>query len=80
MVVTCTATSGTGTREKTATQTITVTVTDMSGEAPGKPAKPRVSAASATSLRVNWSAPSNAGPAITDYDVRYRAGNERELE
>ena len=29
----------------------------------------------ATSLRVNWSAPSNAGPAITDYDVRYRAGN-----
>ena len=73
-VVVVQATSGTGTREKTATQTITVTVTDMSGEAPGKPAKPRVSAASATSLRVNWSAPSNAGPAITDYDVRYRAG------
>ena len=73
-VVVVQATSGTGTREKTATQTITVTVTDMSGEAPGKPAKPRVSAASATSLRVNWSAPSNAGPAITDYDVQYRAG------
>ena len=69
-----TATSGTETRVKTATQTITVTVTDVSGEAPGKPAKPRVSAASVTSLRVNWSAPSNAGPAITDYDVRYRAG------
>ena len=69
-----TATSGTGTRVKTATQTITVTVTDVSGEAPGKPAKPRVSAASVTSLRVNWSAPSNAGPAITDYDVQYRAG------
>ena len=52
-----------------------MTVTDVSGEAPGKPAKPRVSAASATSLRVNWSAPDNEGPAITDYDVRYRAGN-----
>ncbi len=73
-VVDVTATSGTETRVKTATQTITVTVTDVSGEAPGKPAKPRVSAASVTSLRVNWSAPSNAGPAITDYDVRYRAG------
>ena len=73
-VVDVTATSGTGTREMTATQTITVTVTDVSGEAPGKPAKPRVSAASVTSLRVNWSAPSNAGPAITDYDVQYRAG------
>ena len=74
-VVEVTATSGTGTREKTATQTITVTVTDVSGEAPGQPGAPTVSAASGTSLSVNWSAPSNAGPAITDYDVRYRAGN-----
>ena len=74
-VVDVTATSGAGTREMTATQTITVTVTDVSGEAPGKPAKPKVSASSATSLRVNWSAPSNAGPAITDYDVQYREGN-----
>ena len=69
-----TATSGTGTREKTATQTITVTVTDVAGEAPDKPAAPDVAAASTTSLTVNWSAPSNAGPAITDYDVQYRAG------
>ena len=73
-VVTVTATSGAGTRVKTATQTITVTVTDVGGEAPGKPAAPTVSSASATSLSVNWSAPDNAGPAITDYDVRYRAG------
>ena len=72
--VTVRATSGTGTRVKTATQTITVTVTDVSGEAPGKPDAPDVSAASVTSLNVNWSAPANAGPAITDYDVQYRAG------
>ena len=73
-VVDVTATSGTGTREMTATQTITVTVTDVDTEAPGKPGAPTVSAGSATSLRVNWSAPSNAGPPITDYDVQYRAG------
>ena len=74
-VVEVTAASGTGTRAKTATQTITVTVTDVDTEAPGQPAAPTVSAASTTSLSVNWSAPSNAGPAITDYDVQYRAGN-----
>ena len=73
-VVEVQATSGTGTREKTATQTITVSVTDVGGEAPGRPAAPNVSSASATSLAVNWSAPDNAGPAITDYDVQYRAG------
>ena len=73
-VVTVQATSGTGTREKTATQTITVTVTDVGGEAPGKPAAPNVSASSVTSLTVTWSAPANAGPAITDYDVQYREG------
>ena len=73
-VVTVQATSGTGTREKTATQTITVTVTDVAGEAPGKPEAPTVASASATSLTVNWSAPDNAGPAITDYDVQYREG------
>ena len=72
--VTVQATSGTDTREMTADQTITVTVTDVDTEAPGKPGTPTVSAGSATSLRVNWSAPSNAGPAITDYDVQYRAG------
>ena len=73
-VVEVQATSGTGTRVKTATQTITVTVTDMAGEAPGKPDAPTVSAASVTSLTVSWSAPANAGPAITDYDVDYRIG------
>ena len=73
-VVTVQATSGTGERVKTATQTITVTVTDVAGEAPGKPDAPDVAAASVSSLTVSWSAPANAGPAIDDYDVRYRAG------
>ena len=73
-VVTVEATSGTGEREKTAAQTITVTVTDDDTEAPSKPGKPTVEAASVSSLTVSWSAPANAGPAITDYDVQYRAG------
>ena len=73
-VVEVQATSGAGERVKTATQTITVTVTDVAGEAPGKPDAPTVAPASVTSLTVNWSAPDNGGPAITDYDVQYRAG------
>ena len=40
-------------------------------EKPNAPARPTVSAASSSSLRVNWSAPSDAS-GITDYDVRYR--------
>ncbi len=68
------ATSGTGDREKTADQTITVTVRDDDTEAPGAPDAPSVSPASVTSLNVSWSAPDNAGPEITDYDVQYRAG------
>ena len=74
-VVVVRATSGTGAREKTADQTITVTVTDEAGEAPGAPATPSVSTASATSLNVSWTAPSNAGPAITSYDLQYRIGD-----
>ena len=74
-VVEVTATSGAGTRVKTATQTITVTVTDVNTEAPGKPAAPTVTAASTTSLSVNWTAPTNAGPAITDYDYRHRTAS-----
>ena len=72
-VVVVRATSGTGERVKTADQTITVTVTDMAGEAPGVPVAPTVSSASVTSMNVSWTAPANAGPAITDYDYRYQA-------
>ena len=73
-VLVVTATSGSGARQATATQTLTITVTDVD-EAPAQPAAPTVTAAAATptQLSVNWTAPTNAGPAITDYDVRYRA-------
>ena len=71
-VVVVRATSGTGARAKTADQTITVTVTDVAGEAPGVPAAPMVTAASESSVMASWTAPANAGPAITDYDYRYR--------
>ena len=71
-VVIVQATSGTGSREMTAAQTITVTVTDDDTEAPGAPDAPTFPSATASGLTVNWSAPANAGPAITDYDVRWR--------
>ena len=71
-VVVVRATSGTGAREKTVDQPITVTVTNVGGEAPGAPATPSVSSASVSSLNVSWTAPSNAGPPITDYDYQYR--------
>ena len=66
------ATSGAGARVKTADQTIMVTVTDVEGEAPGVPATPTVASASASSVTASWTAPANAGPAITDYDYRHR--------
>ena len=61
---------------QTATQTFTITVTDVTTEAPSAPSAPSVMAANATptQLSVTWSAPANTGPAITDYDVQYRAG------
>ena len=71
-VVVVRATSGAGERVKMTDQTITVTVTDVGGEAPGVPVAPTVSSASVTSLTATWTAPANAGPAITDYDYRYR--------
>ncbi len=52
----------------------TVRVTDVGGEAPEAPDAPDVAAASVSSLSVTWTAPDNEGPAITDYEVQYRAG------
>ena len=65
-----TATSGTGGRVRTATHSITVTVNDVA-EPPSVPSAPVLSSPSSTSLLVSWSAPSNKGPAISDYDVGY---------
>ena len=70
-VVDVRATSGAGIREKTTDQTITVTVTDVD-EPPGAPGAPTVESASVVSVTATWVAPSNAGPAIEDYDYRSR--------
>ena len=61
------------TQTLTGTQTVTVTVTDVA-EPPSAPSMPTVTAAPATpqQLSVSWSAPTNTGPAISDYDVQYR--------
>ena len=59
------------------TITVTITVTDVD-EPPAKPAVPTVSVdtdSPTSSLVVTWNAPSNTGPAITSYDLRYRAQN-----
>ena len=77
-VVVVRAMSGAGARVKTADQTIMVTVTDVAGEAPGVPAAPFVSSASATSVTAAWIAPTNAGPPIGDYDYRYRVTSPQE--
>ncbi len=56
--------------------TVTVRVTDVA-EVPGKPAAPRVTERANTKpgLDVSWDAPSNTGPAIASYDLRYRTGS-----
>ena len=72
-LVEITVTSGAGSRELSATRTFTVTVTDVA-EPPSRPSAPVLSSPSSTSLSVSWSAPSNTGPVISDYDVEYRQG------
>ena len=75
-IVVVTATSGPSGKTQTATQTLTVTVTDVSNEPPDKPDDPTTTTDNAQprQLGVNWTAPTNPGPAITDYDVQYRQG------
>ncbi|MCY4507170.1 MAG: cadherin domain-containing protein, partial [Acidobacteria bacterium] len=55
------AADGSEDTEIDATITVTVSVTDVN-EAPGKPDAPTFGAATASSLVVNWTAPSNSGP------------------
>ena len=59
----------------TDTLAVTITITDVE-EPPGRPAAPSVTAVDGTptSLLVNWTAPSNTGPPIDNYDLRYREG------
>ena len=56
-------------------ETATVSITD-DDDPPSAPLAPTVSAVSGTSdrLSVSWTAPSDGGSAITDYDVRYCRG------
>ena len=69
------ATSGAGDRELTADLTISMAVTDEE-EPPEARARPAVTAAPATGLTVEWTAPATAGgPPVTGYEVEYRAGD-----
>ncbi len=64
----------TDTRGGRATVSVTINVTDIA-EPPGTPLAPTVTAISSTSLQLSWDEPENTGPAITDYDYRYRSGS-----
>ena len=57
-------------------ETATVSITDDDADPPSAPSAPTVSAVSGQSdrLSVSWTAPSDGGSAITDYDVRYCQG------
>ncbi len=50
---------------------VVISVTDAA-EPPAAPAAPKVTGASLTSVLLAWRAPANTGPAVNDYDVRYR--------
>ena len=58
-----------------ATIRVTVALLDEDGEAPEQPPLPLLTNATTTSLTVTWTAPANAGPEITDYEVSYRILN-----
>ena len=50
---------------------VTIGVTNVD-EAPGQPAPPAATAEGVVSLAFRWTEPANTGPAIRDYDYRYR--------
>ncbi len=65
-----------GNAEAAADDTVGVAITVADQVAPAAPSAPTVSPAptdSHSSLDVSWTAPADTGPAITDYDVQYRA-------
>ena len=55
-----------------ATIAVEITLTDEN-EPPGRPDAPTITASTLNSLSIRWTAPTNPGPAISDYDVQYRA-------
>ena len=59
----------------TDTIAVTITLTNVI-EPPDRPVAPSVTATAGTtdSLSVNWTTPSNTGPAIDNYDLQYREG------
>ncbi len=57
-----------------ATIGVAIHVADVD-EPPDVPDRPQVQPASSTSLTVTWTAPTNTGPFIFDYDVQYRTGS-----
>ena len=63
--------SGEGERERKGQRAIRVGVSDEE-EPPEAPAAPAVTPEGSSSLKVSWTEPENRGPAITDYEVRYR--------
>ena len=67
-------------RGGTARIAVLIAVLDVE-EPPDKTGTPSLSAFGSTGLRVTWTAPSNEGPAISGYDVEYRArGTEAYLD
>ena len=67
--------SGEGERERKGERAIRVGVSDEE-EPPEAPAAPAVTPEGSDSLKVSWTEPENRGPAITDYEVRYREEGE----
>ena len=74
-VVMVEARSGEGERERKGSRAIRVRVSDEE-EPPEALAAPAVTPEGTDSLKVSWAEPENRGPAITDYEVRYREEGE----
>ena len=51
---------------------LTIISVENVDEPPARPAAPDLKATSHSTLAVNWTAPDNQGPEITDYDLQYR--------
>ena len=67
------AASGAESRRRTASLTVTVTVTDKDGEVPGVPGDFEVTASTATTVTLAWTAPvENPGPVLSGYDIEVR--------